>query len=86
MTGRELIIYILENNLEDTPVFNDGKLIGFMTVEEAAIKFDVGTATIKLWFRLGMLRGIVIGEALYIPADAKKPTKEINLEKTIIVL
>ena len=35
MTGRELILYILSNGLENEPVFKDGKFIGFMTEEEA---------------------------------------------------
>jgi hypothetical protein len=44
MTGRDLIVYILQNNLENEPVFKDGKFIGFMTEGEAAEKFDVGVA------------------------------------------
>jgi hypothetical protein len=29
--------------------------------------------TIRIWVGLGQLRGITIGEKLYIPADAKSP-------------
>ena len=47
MTCRELIIYILENNLEDEPVFKNGKFIGTMTISEAAAKLNVGSATIR---------------------------------------
>ena len=36
MTGRELIVYILQNHLEDEPIVNDGKILGLLTVEEAA--------------------------------------------------
>lgn len=71
MLGRDLIIYILQNNLEDSPVFEDGKLLGFMNEDEAAIKFGVGSATIKIWVELDMLDGVKIGDRLYIPADAK---------------
>ena len=39
MTGRDLIIYILENNLENEPVYKDGRLLGFLTVTEAAVEF-----------------------------------------------
>lgn len=50
MTGRELIIYILENGLENTDV---SELIfdtpAFLTIHEAARKFDVGLATIHTW-------------------------------------
>jgi hypothetical protein len=86
MTGRDLIVYILENKLEDAPVFKDGKLLGFMNVEEAAVKYEVGIATVKLWFRLGMLRGIVIGEEIYIPADTDKPKTNIDWTETTTVL
>lgn len=67
MTGRDLIIYILQNNLEDAPVFEDGRFLGFITEEEAAIKFNVGIATIRLWVDMGQLKGIKIGDKLYIP-------------------
>jgi hypothetical protein len=74
MTGKELIIYILQNNLEDEPVFKDGKLLGFMTVKEAAIKFEVGENAILAWIGLGWLPYIPIGNGLYIPANIDKPT------------
>ena len=70
MTGRELIIYILANGLEDEPIYEDGKILGFITAIEAAEKFNVGLATIKVWINEGMLDGIRIGEELYIPANA----------------
>lgn len=73
MTGRELIIYILKNSLEDQEIFKDGKLTGFMTVGEAAAKFDVGEATIEAWFHIGMIKGIILGKEIYIYADAKDP-------------
>lgn len=70
MTGRDLIIYILKNNLEDEPVFKDGKILGFLTQEEAALKFGVGPATVELWYKLQMIEGITLGERIYILADA----------------
>ena len=76
MTGRELIIYILSNGLEDEPIYEDGKILGFITATEAAEKFNVGLATIKVWINEGMLDGIRIGEELYIPANAD--LKETN--------
>jgi hypothetical protein len=75
MTGRDLIIYILENNLEDKPVFEDGVFVGFLTEMEAAMKFDVGLSTVRLWVDLGMLEGFRIGENVYIFANAKNPIK-----------
>lgn len=72
MTGRDLIIYILENNLENEPVFADDKLLGFMNVHEAALKFGVGSATIELWYKLKIIPGVEIGQKIYIPATIVK--------------
>jgi hypothetical protein len=71
MTGRDLIIYILQNNLENEEIFANGKFIGFITVEEAAVKFDVGVETVKIWVDLGYLSGIKSGGEIYILANAK---------------
>ena len=71
MTGRELIMYILENNLENEQVFKDGKLLGFLTVEEAAAKFEVGTATVRTWVCLGQIEFVWFDGTLYIPENAK---------------
>lgn len=73
LTGRELIIYILENHLEDEPIFDDGIFLGFMSENEAAVKFKVGTSTIRTWYSLGMLKGVTLGNAIYIPVNAKRP-------------
>ncbi len=75
MTGRDLIIYILENGLEDKPVFEDGRLLGFMTAMETAVKFDVGLATVYIWASMDVLPSVRIGEDLYIYANAQKPNE-----------
>ena len=49
MTGKELILYILQNNLENEVVIKDGVFVWLMNEEEAAAKFGVGVATIKAW-------------------------------------
>ena len=81
MTGRDLIIHILQNGLENEPVFKDGRLLGFMTAIEAAVTFDTGLATIQIWFERGLLDGIIIGNELYIPANAKYPGTENKFER-----
>ena len=43
MTGRELIIYILQNNLEDEIV------IDTENAEEVALHYGVGISTVKAW-------------------------------------
>lgn len=75
MTGRDLIVYILQNNLEDEPVFKDGKFIGFMNVVEAAEKLNVGVATILALMNQGSIEGMVIGNEIYIPANVKLSLK-----------
>lgn len=76
MTGRDWIIYILENGLEDEPFYESGKLLGFMTDVEAAIKFGVGVSTIRVWVELGHLKGIKLGDELHIPANAESPLRK----------
>lgn len=71
MTGRDLIIYILSNGLEDEPIFKDGKVLGFMTEVEAALKFNVGIATIRVWCDCDMIDHVLIGKELYIPVNAE---------------
>lgn len=70
MTGRDLIIYILSNGLEDAPVLQNGKLVGFMSVGDAAVKMNVGTATICALFRRGDLQGTRIGGELLITPNS----------------
>lgn len=69
MTGRDLILYILSNNLEDEPVFKDGKIIGFITAGQAAHQMGVGVATIYAWIHQGRLDGMIFSDTVYIPAD-----------------
>ena len=73
MTGKDFIMYILANKLEDEPLYKDGKLLGFMTAKEAAIKFDVGIFTIHQWISSGLIDCIEIGYEIYIPENAKSP-------------
>jgi hypothetical protein len=69
MTGKDLIIYILMNDLEDEPVFKDGKFIGFVTAGEVAMKMNVGIATVHAWIQQKRLDSITIGNTVYIPAN-----------------
>ena len=75
MTGKELILYILQNDLEDVVVIKDGIFVGFMSEEEAAVKFNVGVATIKAWYTCGMLDGTKIGDHLYFLRNVHDPRK-----------
>lgn len=76
MTGRELIIYISKNHLEDQEVFKDGTILGLLSVGQAAEKFNVGEETVKCWFAIGEIDGIAIGKEIYIFPDAKPERKK----------
>lgn len=71
MTGKDLIMYILQNNLENEDVFKDGTFLGCMTVEEAAVKLSVGNAGIQTWVQVGYLDGVKINDKLYILPNYK---------------
>lgn len=66
MTGRELIMYILKNNLENEEIIKDGRLLGFVTIEEAAEELEVGVATIRAWIKMGDLRAIEVDGKTYL--------------------
>lgn len=71
MIGRDLVIYILENKLEDERVFENGTFLGFITPNEAALKLGVGVATIFTWIFRGQLEHVKIGSLYLIPADCE---------------
>lgn len=76
MTGKELILYILQNDLENEVVIKDGIFVWLMNEEEAAVKFGVGVATIKAWYVCGMLKGNVIGNHVYFLRNTIDPRKD----------
>lgn len=70
MTGRELIVFLLKNNLEDEEI---GDILSqwFMSEVEAAEKFNVGLSTIEAWFNHKQIDGIKIGSTIYISKSTK---------------
>ena len=73
MTGRELIMYILQNGLEDKPIFENNKLIAHLTVEEFAIRHGVGRATVYAWIWEHRIEPLLIGTRYYIPITTSPP-------------
>lgn len=65
MTGKEVIMYILQNDLVNKEVFEDGIFVGFMSEEEAAVKYEVGPATIRSLYTIGCLESFKIGDKIY---------------------
>lgn len=71
MTGKELIIYILENNLLNVSVFEDNSIVGLLTTDQAAIKLNVGKATITAYVMTKRLDEVVIGGKTFIIDNAR---------------
>ena len=74
MTGRELIIYILENGLEDEQVIKDGNIIGHMTDSDMAAHLGYGLATVRAYIEIGALKATKLGDSYYIPLNAPTVT------------
>jgi hypothetical protein len=75
LTGRELIIYIMQNGLEDEVVIKNGILVSLINKEEVAVKFGVGVATVEAWYTLNMIEGYRINGSLYFRKDIDDPRK-----------
>lgn len=65
MTGKELIIYILENDLLDAEIFTS-KRPGtiFITPEMAAFRWECGVATVKAMVEMNKVKGIKLNDGL----------------------
>lgn len=71
MTGRDIMMFILENHLEDVDLLNAEEIPNFVTVEKAAVNFGVGTAVVQAWLDKGMLDYVLIANRVFIPENAK---------------
>lgn len=79
MSGKDLMIYILENNLVDKSIYDEfGIPVWLMTVAEAAEKFNVGQETIFTWVIKNMIDYQDINGVLYIFRTSKDPRKKIK--------
>ena len=69
ITGRDLIIYILQNNFENEPVVNGWGFLGFWTVDKYAEYYGYGIETVKAKIEMGQIKDAVkIGETYLIPS------------------
>lgn len=75
MTGRELVIYIMSNCLEDEEVIKDGVFVGLISEDEVAVKFGVGVGTVRAWATLGRISGTWIHDRLYFLDNITDPRK-----------
>lgn len=65
-TGRDLIIYILQNNLEDKPIATENSLLGFINIAEYAARNNMGISTAVAMFHLGKIPGFMIGSSIFV--------------------
>ena len=82
MTYGDLIVYIIQNNLVNEEVFQNGKLAGFMSIPEAAVKFGVGESTVRAWICRGMIHYIQFNGLVLIPQNVENPMERKTDEKT----
>ena len=74
MTGRELIMYILENHLEDKDILSPNNGLSyhiFIREDAAAVECNVGVATIKAWCKQKYLDHVSSGGVIYILKNKK---------------
>lgn len=85
MTGKDIIHYILDADLENKEVFDEkGMFVGFMSEKEATDVFNVGVSTIRAWYELGMINAIKVGDTLYLLKDTVDPRRLRLLEEFMI--
>lgn len=70
MTGRDLIIYILENGLEDKEVLDGNKILGFETLYGLAEKKGTGVETIFALCKMHDVPTVLINHKVCIPVFA----------------
>lgn len=82
MNGRELVVLIMQNNLEEIDIFSEDFLGALMpTVESVAARFNVGVATVEVWLEDDCLEGVVFDGVTYIFPDSLKKFIEIRENK-----
>ena len=81
MTGKDLIIYILEHDLVNKNLSNN-LIDGLKALEsdEIAVRFQVGKTTSTIWVERGVLDGFKIGNRTYV-LPTNKFLEKIYLKK-----
>lgn len=78
MTGKDIIIYILQNDLVDKEIITKECISDILsTPEELAEKYNCGVATIMAMYNMGMVKGYEIGGQVYFSKELK-PRRELD--------
>ena len=78
MTGKELILYILQNDLENEVVIKEKKKEQMRNEEDDAVKFGLGKTKINSWSIYGIKKKKKIGEHLYFLRNTTDPRKDVK--------
>lgn len=70
MTGRDLILYILENGLKDKKIIDGESILGFETLTDAAKHLGCGEASAAVLCIMHKIPTLNINGITYIPAFA----------------
>lgn len=68
MTGKDLVLYIIKNNLLDANLDVQLRNV-FFTVEEAAVKMGISVASLQDMLKLGLIDYLVFDEVIYLHKD-----------------
>lgn len=68
MTGKDLVLFIINHNLLDTEINWKVKDL-FLTVEEAAVKLGISTTSLADMLKLEMFDYIVFNDTIYVSKD-----------------
>lgn len=71
MLGRDLIIYIMQNHLEDEEVLKDGRVMGLVSDMELAVRFHTGVESIHMLMTMVHTPSVKIDNTIYYPAIPK---------------
>lgn len=82
MTCKELIMYILQNNLENENIVKNGVFAWMIDEKQAAARFGVGVSTIRTWYNTHFIEGFQIGESLYFLGNITDPRKYNKIEES----
>ena len=69
MTCKDLVIYIVNNDLLDKPVFDGETFVGFITESDATEELKVGLASLNVLIDIYDIECINVGDTRFIPYD-----------------
>lgn len=82
MNGRDLIVYIMQNHLEDEEVLKDGRVMGLVSDMELAVKFHTGVESVRTLMSMTHTPSVKIDNTMYYPAVPKIETGGNNEENS----